>query len=232
MFKTIRAIVLGRQGRAEAALETANAAVIIEQKLREADAAHSAAKRALAALIVKIETEERALDALQLRLEDLTERTRAAMEAGSDDLARDAAAMVAQLENERSVREDTLGTSRLKAERMRLAIERTHRQLVDLRQGLITAQSVERERRAMGHAQGSVSARSAIREGEAVLKRLLASEDPVGVDDALERIEDDLSGDSVVARMADAGFGAPLRTRAEDVLERLRAQNKAKPAKA
>ena len=223
MFRTLTTILMGRMGRAEARLETDNAALIIEQKLREAEAGHEAAKRGLARLLTKAKSEARALETLEARLSDMTGRTRAALEAGRDELARDAAVMVADLENERAVRTRTLEGTEERAARVRVAIEKTHRQLVDLRQGLITAQSVERERRAVRDVRGDLSAGSAIREGEAVLKRLLATEDPVGLLDALEEIEADLDGTALTERLADAGFGDPLKTRAEDVLDRLRA---------
>ena len=222
MFKTLTTIWLGRAGRAEAKLESDNAALIIEQKLREAEAGHEAAKRGLAQLLTKAKSETRALETLDARIADMTERTRGALEAGRDELARDAAAMVADLENERTVRTRTLQGTEERAARVRLAIEKTHRQLVDLRQGLITAQSVERERRAVRNVRGDISASSAIREGEAVLKRLLATDDPVGFVDTLEEIEADLDGTALTERLAEAGFGDPLKTRAEDVLDRLR----------
>ena len=142
------------------------------------------------------------------------------MEAGRDELALEAATLVADLENERATREAALLSTRDRIERVRLAIEKTQRQLVDLRQGLITARGMEHERDAVRRAQGSASARSAIREGEAVLARLLATDDPVEVVDALDEIEANLSGASTERKLAEAGFGAPLRTRAEDVLAR------------
>jgi len=54
MFKTMRAVFLGTLGRAEQALETDNAAIIIEQKIREAEVGHGSAKRGLAALSKKL----------------------------------------------------------------------------------------------------------------------------------------------------------------------------------
>ena len=234
MWKLMRTIALGRKARAEQAIETANAAVIIEQKLREAESSHGRSKRALASLIVTIENEERALAALDNRLAELTDRTRSALEAGDDDLAASAAELVAQLENERRVRQDTLDRARSRAARMRLSIERTHRKLVDLRQGLITARAVERERQSLGSTTGrsTDSALAAIREGEAVLQRLMGSEDPVGVDAQVDRIEDELSGRAVEERLADAGHGDPLRVRAQDVLSRLKADTRTKTTKA
>ena len=228
MYNIIRTIILGRQARAVQKLETDNAALIIEQKIREAEAGHAAAKRGLASLIVRIETEKRALEMLDTRLSDLTDRARRALEAGREDLAEEAATHIAEMENERTVRARTLSSAESKAQRVRLAIERTHRQLVTLRQGLITAQSVERERHAMRNMQGDAQALSAIREGEAVLNRLLGSEDPVAVMDVLDEIESDLSGESVTERLAGEGFGDPLRSTRSSVLDRLKDEAKPK----
>ena len=228
MYNIIRTIILGRQARAVQRLETDNAALIIEQKIREAEAGHGAAKRGLASLLVRIGSEKRALEMLDTRLADLTARARKALEAGREDLAEEAATHIAEMENERAVRVRTLEGAETKAQRVRLAIERTHRQLVTLRQGLITAQSVERERHAMRNMQGDAQALSAIREGEAVLNRLLGSEDPVAVMEVLDEIEADLSGESVAERLSGEGFGDPLRATQSSVLDRLKAETKPK----
>ncbi|MGB6230897.1 MAG: PspA/IM30 family protein [Litorimonas sp.] len=230
MFATIKSILIGRGLRVEAALEANHAAPIIRQKIAEAEAGHASAKRGLAALIVKIRSEEEALGLLDSQIADLTDRTRQALEKEDEALAREAAVLLAQLEDERALRRRTLDGSRSKADRVRLAVERNHRQLIGLRQGLITAQSIARERAAIagiGAGVGGSPGRSvsgSIREGEAVLARLLASDDPVALDVVLDDIEDDLSGRSTLDRLADAGCGAALKTRPEDILERLRSE--------
>ena len=232
MFKTLRTIFLGRAARVEQELETANAAIIIEQKIREAETGHAIAKRGLASLITRSKSETKALGVLEGRMKDLEGRTRGALAEGKEALAQDAAKLLADLENERNLRERTLMSSREKAERMRLAIEKTHRQLIDLRQGLITARSIESERHAIGQIKGDLSAHSAIAEGEAVLKRLLDNPDPIDAMEALEEIEAGLSGGSVIDRLSDAGIGASDKVQAKDILDRLKAQTpKSKKAK-
>ena len=232
MFKTLRTIFLGRAARVEQELETANAAIIIEQKIREAETGHAIAKRGLASLITRSKSETKALDVLEGRMKDLEDRTRGALAEGKEALAQDAAKLLADLENERNLRERTLMSSREKAERMRLAIEKTHRQLIDLRQGLITARSIESERHAIGQIKGDLSAHSAIAEGEAVLKRLLDNPDPIDAMEALEEIEAGLSGGSVIDRLTEAGIGASDKVQAKDILDRLKAQTpKSKKAK-
>ena len=229
MWKTITAIFLGRQARAEEKLIENNASLILEQKIREAEAGHETAKRGLAALIARSKAEKKALSAVTDRIADLEARTRQALDANKETLAMDAAKHLADLENERTTRETTLARSDEKAERMKLAIEKTHRQLIDLRQGLHTAKAVEAERRAVKSLKGDLSANAAIREGEAVLKRLMSSDDPVEEIDALEDIDAELNGDGVFDRLSDAGFGDASKLRAEDILDRLR-QNNAQPA--
>ena len=224
MWKTLKSILLGRAARAEQSLETQNAALIIEQKLREAEAGHQSAKRGLAALVARMRAEQKALDGIETRIVDLDARTRAALAAGKETLARDAAGLIAELENEREARRAARDSAEEKAGRMRLAIERTERRLTDLRQGLHTAKSIEAERAVVGRLQGDLSATSAIAEGEAVLQRLLKSDDPVAEADALEEIEASLSGDAVVDRLADAGFGPARKVRADDILSRYRAE--------
>ncbi len=230
MYATLRTIFLGKQRRALRQLETDNASLIIEQKIAEAEAGHAAAKRSLAAMIVQMRANESALERLRGEIADLSDRTRKALAAGDDALAADAAAMIAPMEDERRLREDTLAASRARASRLRLALERNQRQLIGLRQGLITAQSVERERRGLAGSNGSPaserSVRASIREGEAVLARLLGSDDPGALDDALDEVEDALSGRDVVQQLAERGHGKALKTRPEDVLERLRAEVK------
>lgn len=227
MYRTLKSIFQGKGLHAEQNLETRNAALIIHQKISEAEAGHASAKRGLAALVVNIRSEEKALTLLNDQITDLTERTRQALAKENGALAREAAVLVAQLEDERILRQNTLVNSRSKAERVRLAIERNHRQLISLRQGLITAQSIERERASIAgiHSYGGKprqqSVSGSIREGEAVLSRLLKSEDPVALDTVLSEVEDDLTGQTVMNRLADAGCGPALKTRPEDVLQRL-----------
>ena len=220
MFKTLQTIFLGRMGRAEQALETENAAIIIEQKIREADAAHMNAKRGLATLITRTKSERRALARIDQRLADLNPRIEAALSAKKQDLALDAAKLCAELENEKATRLQTLENSQEKADRIRLHIEKTQRRLIDLRQGLHTAQSIETERRAISQMRGNLSANSAIQEGEAVLGRLLASEDPTQIMETYDQINAELSGETVIDRLTEAGFGPSTKVRAEDILAR------------
>lgn len=232
MFTTLKSIFVGRAARASRTMETQNAALIIEGKIAQAETAQESAKRALAGLISRTRMEEQALSALTRRMNDLEGRISEALSAGNDSLAADAADMLASLENEQTVRQATLQTSGDKAERLRLVIEKSHRRLIDLKQGLISARAIEAERASAQSLNGDVSAGSAIREGEAVLARLMASESPLDHMEALDEIDAQLSGETTLDRMAEAGFGAPIKVRGADVLARLKAKHTTKPSKA
>jgi phage shock protein A len=221
MFKTFQTLLRGGANRAEDALIDANAALILEQKIREAESGHDDAKRTLARIIVRRRDEERALETVRARIKDLEKRTRLALKADHQELARDGARHIADLENEERVRVDAVDGLDRKAQRLKLAIEKTERQIVELRQGLVTAQAITAERRATDGLSGAASSAAAIREARAVMERVSRSADPIEEFDVLDDLDRELSGEAVVDRMADAGFGAARRVRGEDVLKRL-----------
>ena len=224
MLKTLKAVLMGRATKLKQHIEIGQADTVIEGKIVEAENGQTQAKRALASMITRTKNEGRALAGIEKRVQDLESRIKMALRDGQDELAADAAQMLASMENERKVRQETLRRSDEKAQRLRLAIEKNHRMLIDLRQGLIMAKAITTERKAFGSLQGDLNARSSIREGEAVLQRLLDSEDPVEAMEILDDIEDALSGDKVLGDLAEAGYGASLKTNADDVLTRIKAE--------
>ncbi|MFY0637691.1 PspA/IM30 family protein [Maricaulis maris] len=222
MFSTLVTLFRARSERTRESLETTHAALLIEQKVREAEKGHENAKRALAALILRERHEGKALQGLTGRMADMEARTRDALQAGMEALASEGANALADLENEHAARQDALQRTRTSARRLRLLLEKTERRLTDLRQGLITARSIEDERRGGDALEGSLGGLGAIMEGEAVLKRALDSPDSHGFADVLDGINAELSGDDLADRMAEEGFGAAVRSRGSQILDRLR----------
>lgn len=232
MLKTLKAVLAGRSVQVERTLEIQNATTIIDGKILEAEHGQAQAKRALASLITRSKAEDKALEALDRRISDLEPRIVQALEAGQNKLAEDAAHVLATLENEKRLRTETLYQTREKAARLKLALEKTHRQLIDLKQGLVMAQAIESERAAFRQIKGDFNARSAIREGDAVLQRLLQADDSIDMMDSLDEIEAELTGDSVIDKMAQAGFGDPIKVRGADILARIKADLSKFPPKA
>jgi len=230
MFTTLVALFKARSESSRDKLETDNAVLLIEQKIREAEKGHDTAKRSLAGLILRERQEDTALKALITRRDDMEARTRDALKAGMEDLAGDGANALADLENEYAARSDALARTRAGARRLRLLLEKTERRLTDPRQGLITARSLEDERRGGTALHGSLGGLGALMEGEAVLKRALAVPDAGGFADILDEINSELSGNGLIDRMADQGFGAAMKARGDDILKRLKAGLDATPS--
>jgi len=228
MFSTLMTIVRGRSERARDQLESTHAVLILEQKIREAEQGHNTAKRSLATMIMRERNEARALTSLNTRITDLEARAMAALDAEMDALAQEAAGALADLESERDTRSRAVDKTRMSTQRLRLMIEKCQRRLIELRQGLHTARSLDAERTSATALRGDIAGAAALVEGEAVLKRVLESSDVVEELDILDQLNAELDGDDLVDRLAASGLGAPVRTRGEDVLSRLRSQQQDK----
>ena len=107
MFKTLTTLLSASQTRAEDRVRDAFAIELIDQKIRESETALKAAKATLASLIQRQRSEARSLDALTARIGDMTARARAALAAGNDALAAEAASALAQMHNEATQRRAT-----------------------------------------------------------------------------------------------------------------------------
>ena len=101
MFKTLITLVRGRTSAIAEGVADQNALVILDQQMRDATAALERAKKALAVAIAQDNQEGERLDATRARIEDLETHAVAAIEAGRDDLATEAAEAIAALEAER-----------------------------------------------------------------------------------------------------------------------------------
>ena len=222
MFAAFRTLVSGASARAEESVRERYAVDLLEQKIRESEAALSASKETLAALILRERNERRNLEKVQAEIADLEGRTRSALSAGSDDLARDAATAIAELENERETRDKTVGRLADRIARMRLSIEKAHRRIVDLRQGMIQARAIDAEARAQRKLDRSLGGNASIREAQQLLDGILERDDPFEEGRVLDEIDDGLNLTTVRERLAEAGHGPRVKHTADDVLARLR----------
>src|SRR6516162_5967418 len=101
MLKTLVTFVRGRSFAIAEGVADQNALLILDQQMRDATGALDRAKKALAVAIAQESQEGQWLDATRARIEDLERRAVAAIEAGRDDLAVEAAEVIATLEAER-----------------------------------------------------------------------------------------------------------------------------------
>jgi phage shock protein A len=215
-------LFLGASARAEEQLTDHFAIDLIEQKIRESESALSLAKTTLAALIIRQRNEEQTLGRLNTQVADLETRARQALSAGREDLAADAASAIASLENERAVRRDTLDQLANRVARTQAAVEKAHRRIIDLRQGMISARAADAERKAQKSLNRSIGSNTSIREAEELIARVVNGPDPFAESEVLDEIDAGLSQTDIQDRLGEAGFGDKTKVRADDVLARLK----------
>ena len=222
MLNVLKTLLQGANARAEERLTDHFAIDLIEQKIREAEHGLTAAKNTLASLIVRQRNEDRALQGLQARLADLEGRARLALADGREDLAAEAAAAIADLENERAVRRETVAQLADRIARTRGSVEKADRRIADLRQGMISARAADAERRAQKSLNRSLGSASAVREAEELIARVMNQDDPMEEGEVLDEIDASLSSSGIRDRLGDDCYGTMTRVIADDVLIRLR----------
>lgn len=221
MFKTLNTLLRGASARAEDAVTDAYAIELIDQKLRESQAAMQGAKASLAQLIQRQRAEEKQVSVLDAGIADLTERARQALDQGAEPLAVEAATAIARMENERSVRAETLAKIEARAIRLRGSVETANRRMIDLRQGAIAAKAVRKEAQTQSQINKSLSGTCSMDEAEALIDRVVTADDPFEQSEILREIDTDLADGDIAQKMADQGFGSSDKSTAASVLARL-----------
>lgn len=227
MFGTMKTLFVGANARAEEQVRDTYAIELIDQKIREAQANLKAAKLGLASLIQRSRNETRQIDTLNTRVSDLMARAQSAMGEGREDLARQAAQAVADMENECSMRTET--RTRLEAREMQLrqSVETSNRRIMDLRQGAVAARAVRGEQDVQKRLTRHLGGESPMDEADALIKQVLGRDDPFEQGEILAEIDRGLDHVDIGDRMADAGFGDHGRATASDVMARLSGAKKA-----
>ena len=226
MFKTLATLIQGQNARAEDRVRDAFAIELIDQKIRESENSLRAAKATLASLIQRQRAEQSQYSSLKSRITDLTKRASDALDNDREDMATEAARAIASMENELTIRADTLRRMDQKVIRLRNSIESGHRRIIDLKQGAIQARAVRREQDIQMQMVRTGTGQSSVAEAEELIARVLGRDDPFEHSEILAEINHDLDGGSITDRMADAGFGTATRSTADDVLARLKSSKK------
>ncbi|MFN5109189.1 MAG: PspA/IM30 family protein [Bradyrhizobium sp.] len=226
MFKTVLTIFRGSVAAAEEELQDRTALVVLDQQMRDAAAAVDRSKRTLALAIAGDAQEGRRLDATNTRIADLEVRASAALEGGREDLAREAAQAIANLEAERDAAMTARTLFATEITRLKRHVANAEARIAELDRGRRLGRAGEAVRSL--RRSGIEAARpdeSTLPEAEATLKRLRERQIEIqAADDALFEI-DTASGPVVVAeKLAEQGFGPRMKSTADDVLARLKAK--------
>ncbi|MEO8530636.1 MAG: PspA/IM30 family protein [Deltaproteobacteria bacterium] len=221
-LRTLRTLMAGANARAEERVREVYSIELIDQKIRESQAALTAAKITLASLIQRERAESRSVEALKKRVADLSVRVAEALDKQRNDLANEGAEAIATLENERIIREQTVERLTIRIERLRNSVELTHRRIIDLQQGAIAAKAVRHEQMVNGRISRTAQATTPIREAEQLIAQVLGRDDPLEQGEILDDIDRSLDRTDVADRMAAAGIGMATKVTAADVLARLK----------
>lgn len=208
MMKTLQWLLRGAVADNAQALHDAHAVAILRQQIRDAAAALGDARRELAVAMAYQAAEERALDAIATRVATLGESARKAITDGREDLGREAASLIATLEDERADRSSAVEGFRAEVARLKRLVGEGEVRLRELDRGLQTARAGEAVRRAGMNGRRVISqSAGALREAEETLARLRerhTSEDDVA--DALAELDAASRGD-VEGRLEACGYG-------------------------
>ncbi|BBC03039.1 phage shock protein A [Bradyrhizobium elkanii] len=226
MFKTVLTLFRGSVAAAEEELQDRTALVILDQQMRDAAAAVDRSKRTLALAIAGDQQEGRRLDATNARIADLEVRASAALEGGREDLAREAAQAIANLEAERDAAMTARALFASEITRLKRHVGNAEARIAELDRGRRLARASEAVRSL--RRSGIEAARpyeSTLPEAEATLKRLRERQMEIqAADEALIEIDAAAGPLATAEKLAEQGFGPRMKSTADDVLARLKAK--------
>jgi len=225
MFGTLKTLINGANARAEDHLRDTYSIELIDQKIREAEQNLKAAKLTLASLIQKQRNENRQIEGLKSRVEDLMTRARQALADEHQDLVESAAQAVADLENETTLRMQTVDRLETRILQLRHSVQAASRRILDLKQGAISARAVKREQGLQKRLNRHLGGDSPIDEAQSLIERVMDQDDPFEQSEILREIDAGMDHTNLAARMEEAGYGPKTRATAADVLSRLKAQS-------
>ena len=173
MFKTVLTLFRGSVAAAGEELEDRSALLILDQQMRDAAAAVERSKRSLALAIAGDQQEGRRLDATNARIADLEVRATAALDGGREDLAREAAQAIANLEVDRDAAMTARTLFASEITRMKRQVANAGARITELDRGRRIARAAEAVRALRrGGIEAARPYESTLPEAENTLKRL------------------------------------------------------------
>jgi phage shock protein A len=228
MFKTVLTLFRGSVAVAGEELEDRTALLILDQQMRDAAAAVERSKRSLALAIAQDQQEGRRLDTTNARIADLEVRATAALDGGREDLAREAAQAIANLEADRDAAMTARALFATEITRLKGHVSSAEARITELDRGRRIARASEAVRTLRrGGIEAARPYESTLPEAERTLRRLRERQmEAQAADEALLEL-DAVSGPLAAAeKLAAQGFGPRLKSTADDVLARLNASRK------
>ncbi len=218
MMKLFRLLAHGAAARAEEELYDRHALLVLDQQVRETRASLERSRHALAAAVAADRAEARKLDEIEARAADLETRAVAALAGGREDLAREAAEAIAEIEAERDAIRQARARFEREVARIRAVVADATRRQAELERGRRIAAAAETARRM--RVNPGPDERATLAEAEATLARLRSLQATAA--DTEAALAETEPGHDIAERLEREGFGPRTRPSADSVLERLR----------
>ncbi len=220
----LRNVITLFRGSAAAAAEEfgdRNALLILDQQMRDAQASLGVAQRSLAVALAEDAQEGRRCAALMERVAGLEVRARAALAAGREDLATEAAETIAGLEQECEAGRKARLLFAGEVARLRRTVTGSGLRLAELHRGRRVARVAEAVRLSRrGRIEPADPALCTLSDAEATLARLRERQDRAA--DAVLFLDGIDAEAGPEERLAEAGFGPAMGPTAASVLARLK----------
>ncbi|UWU29120.1 PspA/IM30 family protein [Rhizobium sp. WSM1274] len=223
MFKLISILLRGRVHDAEQAFADCHAVPLLSQQIRDAAQSIQSARRSVAVAIAQNEQEKGQHGAIVARISDLESRASAALAKGNEGLAREAAEAIAYLEAERDASEKAQSQFTGAIDKLKGIVRASEARLQELQRGERLARATQEAQKLDIAIAGPGFATLDDAEETLARLRLRQSQNDLTAA-ALKDMEGAIRPAGIIEKLANAGFGAPLRSSADDVLARLKSR--------
>ena len=221
MFKQLVTLVRGQSNEGTQAVLDANALSLLRQQMRDAAQGVNKSRKAVAVVIAYAEREKASLNRLETQISDLEARALDALEQDSVDLASEAAGTIAQLEAERDTTRKVIEAYQTQILRLKQCLTENETCLRKMKRGQHLAEANDKAQRLSGVMPSGYI--NDLKDAEATLKRLQERrEHAEATATAMVELSAETSAESMTERLAEAGYGAPLKADAAAVLDRLK----------
>ncbi|MBX5044271.1 PspA/IM30 family protein [Rhizobium lentis] len=223
MFKLISTLLRGRAHDAEQAFADRNAVPLLAQQIRDAAQSIQTARRSVAVAIAQNEQEKAQHQTILARIADLESRATAALTKGNEGLAREAAEAIAFLEAERDASEQAQSQFTTSIAKLKGIVRDAEARLQALQRGERLARATQEAQKLDIAVAGPGLA--TLDEAEETLARLRLRQSQNDLTAAaLKDMEGATRPAGIIERLANAGFGPPLASSADEVLARLKSR--------
>lgn len=221
MFKLISILLRGRAHDAEQAFADHHAVPLLSQQIRDAAQQIQSARRSVAVAIAQNEQEKVQHATIVARIADLENRATAALTKGNEGLAREAAEAIAFLEAERDASEKAQSQFVGAIDKLKAIVRASEARLQELQRGERLARATQDAQKLNVVVSGPGFATLDDAEETLARLRLRQSQNEL-TSAALKEMEGATRPAGIIEKLANAGFGPPLHTSADDVLARLK----------